>query len=372
MRATLRALAASTLILVAALLAVAPASAEAARWKIKGRGFGHGIGMSQYGAYGFAKRGMAYQAILAHYYKGTVLGTAPTKTVRVLLQPTSFNVSFGSANSACGATLDEGATYTATRFGDKVQLQGPGGNALGDCGSQLSATSPDGAIRLDGKGTYRGSLEIRPGTSGLNAINSVDIDSYVKGVVPKEVPTSWPAEALQAQAVAARSYALATGVSGNGFDQYDDTRSQVYGGLAAENARTSAAADATAGQALLYGGQPAATYFFSTSGGHTENIENSFVGAPPKPYLKGVPDPYDSESPYHRWTLTLTQARMQSALGRYLKGRLKAIRISRRGASPRIVKAIVIGSRGRTPVSGPSLRTALGLRDTWATFKRVK
>jgi stage II sporulation protein D len=356
----------------ASLAAAAPAAAKVV-WRIKGAGFGHGIGMSQYGAYGFAKNGTGYAAILAHYFRGTTLGSAPAGAeIRVLLRPNLGGVSFSSAGAACGATLNEGATYTANRFGSKVTLSGPGGQSVGDCGSLLSATSPDG-VTLAGKGSYRGALEIRPANgSGLNAINAVPVEDYVKGVIPKEVPTSWPPEALKAQAVAARSYALSTGVNGAGFDQYDDTRSQVYGGIAAENARTSSATTATAGQVVLYGGKIATTYFSSTSGGHTESIENSFVGSPPQPYLKGVPDPYDSASPYHRWTVKMTPARIQRALGRYLKGKLKKIRVTKRGVSPRIVRAVVVGSGGRTPVSGPSLRTALGLRDTWASFKRVK
>jgi len=356
---------------VAALALAAPAAHAKGVWKIKGAGFGHGIGMSQYGAYGYAKAGTGYAGILAHYFPGTALGQAASTPVRVLLRPNLGSVPFTGAGSACGASLNEAATYTATRFGSNVQLAGPGGQSVGNCGSVLSATSPD-PIQLPGKGSYRGALEIRPATgSGLNAINVVDVDSYAKGVVPREMPASWSLEALKAQAVAARSYALSTGVNGNGFDQYDDSRSQVYGGVAAETARSNAAVDATALQILSFGGKPAATFFFSTSGGHTENIENSFLGSPPKPYLVGVPDPYDSISPYHRWRLRLSQGRMQQKLGRYLKGgKLRKIRVTKRGSSPRIVRAVLVTSAGRVPISGPSLKAALGLRDSWAFFKR--
>ncbi|MGZ5419612.1 MAG: SpoIID/LytB domain-containing protein, partial [Solirubrobacterales bacterium] len=335
--------------------------------------FGHGIGMSQYGAYGYAKNGTGYAAILAHYYLGTALGASAPQTIRVLLAPNAGSVSFSSASSACGASLDESATYSASRIANKVILHNPGGASIGDCGSLLSASGGD-SVNLNGKGVYRGALEVRPSTTtGVNAINAVDLESYVQGVVPREMPASWPAEALKAQAVAARSYALSTGVNGNGFDQYDDTRSQVYGGMAAETAKTNAAVLATPLQVLNYGGRPATTYFFSTSGGHTESIEFSFVGSAPKPYLKGVPDPYDALSPYHRWRLTLSQTRMQQKLRRYLKGgRLRKIRVKKRGTSPRIVRAVLVTSAGRIPISGPTLRTALGLRDTWAFFQRVK
>ena len=95
---------------------------------------------------------------------------------------------------------------------------------------------------------------------------------------PSESPSSWPAAALQAQAVVARSYALASNVNGKGFNQYADTRSQVYRGYLGEAPSTTAAVAATAGQVVTYAGAVATTFFFSTSGGYTENIENAFVG----------------------------------------------------------------------------------------------
>ncbi|MFN2612393.1 MAG: SpoIID/LytB domain-containing protein [Solirubrobacterales bacterium] len=361
------------LLALAALLLAAPAANARAVWKIKGAGFGHGIGMSQYGAYGYAKAGTGYAAILAHYYTGTTLGATATKTVRVLLRPNVSSISFTDATSACGVALSEGAIYSAVRSGTSVTLRNPSGSSIGSCGSLLSATGGD-VVRVIGKGSYHGAIEIRPAVgAGLNVINAVDLESYVRGVVPREVPSSWPIEALKAQAVAARSYALSTGAAGAGFDQYDDTRSQAYGGAGAEVASTNQAVAATSLQTVNYAGKPATTFFFSTSGGHTENIEFSFVGSAPKPYLKGVPDPYDNASPYHRWRLTLTQARMQAALARYLKGgRLKKIKVNQRGTSPRIVYATLISTAGNTRVTGSTLRTALGLRDTWAFFKKKK
>jgi stage II sporulation protein D len=356
-----------------ALLAVAAAPADAkVKWKIKGAGFGHGVGMSQYGAYGYAKHGVGYQAILTHYYTGTSIGSAGAKTVRVLLRPNLSSVVFSSASAACGIALTESKSYSATRFGSQVVLHNGGQDV--NCGAAMSATSGDGIVTLKGKGSYRGAMVARPASGfGLNAINEVALDDYVRGVVARESPSSWPLEALKAQAVAARTFAVSNSVKGNGFDLYDDTRSQVYGGIAAETSRTNTATTQTADQAVLYAGKPIVAYFFSTSGGMTENVENSFVGGKPQPYLKGVPDPYDDTSPYHRWKLVLTQGRMQSALSRYLKGgKLRKIKVNQRGVSPRIVYATLISSAGKTRVSGPTLKAALGLRDTWAFFKKLK
>jgi stage II sporulation protein D len=358
-----------------ALLALAiPAASEAkVVWRVKGGGFGHGVGMSQYGAYGYAKHGVGYAAILSHYYTGTNLGNAPTNAVRVLLRPNAGSAGITGATAACGATLNEGAIYTATRSGNSVVLRAPNGTSVGACGSALSATGGDD-VKVIGKGAYRGAIDIRvAGGPGINVINDVDLESYVRGVVSRESPSSWPLEALKAQAVAARSFALTGKVGGNGFDLYDDTRSQVYGGIAAETASTDKATVQTAGQVVMYGGKVAICYFSSTSGGMTENLENSFIGSKPVPYLKGVPDPYDDVSPYHRWTLKLSGARMQSALSRYLKGgKLKGIKVNRRGVSPRIVYATIISTRGKTRVTGMTLKGALGLRDSWAFFKKVK
>ncbi len=110
------------------------------------------------------------------------------------------------------------------------------------------------------------------------------------------------------------------------------------------------------------------TYYFSTSGGQTENIENSFLGAQPEPYLVAVDDPYDTASPRHRWTRRMSLASAQRRLGRLLKGSLRQIRVLKRGQSPRVVSAEVVGTGGTTKVSGPQLRSKFGLYDAWARF----
>jgi stage II sporulation protein D len=357
-----------------ALLLCAPAADAATKWVVKGAGFGHGVGMSQYGAAGYAKSGFDYQSILTHYYTGTTVGTTTTQTVRVLLLQAP-SVRFSGANSACGVGLTESKTYTAKGRGSKVLLTTKAGGRLANCGSVLNA---DGGftIEVEGKGSYRGGLEIRAAKGGgrVSVVNAVNLEDYVRGVVPRESIPSWPLEALKAQAVAARSYALASKVSGAGFDQYADTRSQVYGGARAETTRTNQAVADTALQVVTYQGKIAQTFYFSTSGGYTEHNENSFIGGTPEPYLRSVPDPYEAAagSPYHQWTRNFTNAAMQSKLGGMLKGKLRNIVVVQRGASPRVVKAKVVGSGGTTMVSGPDLRSALALPDTWAYFTRSR
>src|SRR3954453_907481 len=364
--------------LIACLLAAAPAHG-AARFTIRGAGFGHGVGMSQYGAMDFAEHGAAYDEILGHYYTGTALGTTdPNRPVRVILQSTT-TVRFSGATQAGGRSLAAGRTYLARAAGGQVVLSGARGKRIAAFDGPLQVSGADGALQLGGRagngrsnGRYRGVLELRPDVlGGLDVVNVLDLEDYVRGVVAWESPSSWPIEALKAQAVAARTYAITTKRSGT-FDQYPDTRSQMYGGVAAETAATDAAVAATAGQVVTYAGEPVVTYFFSTPGGRPENVENSFLGSSPKPWLKSVADPYDSVSPRHVWKpvrLSLPSARAR--LGGLVKGSFRGIKVVKRGKSPRIVAADVIGSRGRIRVSGATLRARLGLYDTWAYFTSI-
>ena len=362
-----------------ALLAVPQAATAATRQIIRGAGFGHGIGMSQYGAYGYAKHGYDYKQILAHYYQGTDLSKAGQSDIRVLLQTGSRTATFTGATSGGGHKLNPSKTYRVKLNGLSGEiLYDPRGKRLGHFSVPLDITSDSGILRLNGRalngvsaGHYRGTLEFRPSPfSGLAVVNVLDLDDYVKGVVPGEMPSSWAPAALEAQAVAARSYALATDAGGPVFDQYPDTRSQMYKGADGEVTSTNAAVAATAGQVLRYNGEIAATYFFSTSGGHTEDVQNVFYGATPEPYLTGVSDPYDNISPKHRWQIRTTTARLQRRLGRLVRGKLRGIKVLRHGVSPRIVWAAVVGTRGSVRVRGTTLKSRLGLDDTWASFNR--
>ena len=366
------------LVILTTALAVLPATADAAvRHTVRGAGFGHGIGMSQYGAYGFALEGSEYDNILAHYYTGTRLTQAPGRPVRVLLQPNDPYIRVRGAVDIDGTPLRRGTTYVARRSGSSVSVRTAGGRRVGRFASPARFSAPsDRPLRLLGPalnyisdGLYRGAIEVLPDGGGVTAINVLGLDSYVRGVVAGEMPSSWPLEALKAQAVAARTYALATRKTTGSFDQYPDTRSQVYRGVTGESVRSDAAVAQTAGRILTYGSIPAVTYYFSTSGGHTENVEFSFIGALTKPWLVGVPDPYDGRSPYHRWRVAFSTGTLTRALG--ARGRFQRLKVLKRGVSPRVVRARVIGSRGSSIISGPSIRARLGLRDTWLTIVSV-
>jgi stage II sporulation protein D len=363
-----------------ATLAFAPAAGAATIFEINGGGDGHGIGMSQYGAYGYALQGKNYQFILAHYYQGTAIGSVnPNQTVRVLIGTGSTSFS-GASRASSEATpakparkLNPSVTYSVRALASgALALYNPSGKKVASFVAPL-LVSGSAPLNLAGHGTYRGSLELRDVSGAVQTVNAVGLDDYVQGVVAAEMPAGWASAALEAQAVAARTYAITSNVGGDGYQLYPDTRSQMYGGVGAETPATNAAVAATRGQILTYNGVPATAYFFSSSGGYTENIENVWLGATPEPWLKGVPDPYDgvAQNPYHRWAYQMTRAAAAKALGSLVKGRFRGIRVTKRGVSPRVVDAEVVGSRGTTPVTGPQLQQLFALPSTYMRFTTV-
>ena len=367
----------------AAALTVAPAAraATSTTMTIEGRGWGHGIGMSQYGADGYALHGWTYWNIIAHYYTGVTKGTVGNVTIRVLLRDglssavvtdaARYKATWGSTTKIIAAAKTATVTWSSGRYHLRVA-----GKTLASPTAPItfvpitsrlkSLTANDNGV----VGHYRGRLRVVHLSAGLEIVNSLPLESYLRGVVPRESPASWPIEALKAQAVAARSYAYRSLGSSDSFDVYCTTASQMYGGAGAEAASTNTAVAATSGVVPMYGGAPIVAYFFSTSGGHTENIENVWPAAAPVPYLKGVPDPYDTTSPYHSWPdnpIRRTPASIAAELG-FTKGPLRAVYVLKRGSSPRVVKALLIGDKGTATINGYQLRSDLALRDAWAYF----
>jgi stage II sporulation protein D len=351
-----------------------PAMARAtSTFFIRGGGNGHGIGMSQYGAYGYALHGKSYQWILAHYYQGTKLGqTNPNQVVRVLLA--TGTAAFSGATGAAGKQLNPSDTYSVKLLANgQLGVYTAAGKQVAKGNAPLVAGG-SGPLTVAGLGQYRGNLEFRPdGSGGVQTVNALGLDDYVRGVISAEMPASWSTQALEAQAVAARTYAITTDVDGNGFDLYPDTRSQMYSGVSAETPATNAAVAATSGKVVTYGGQPAVTYFFASSGGHTESIQNVWPGASPEPWLVGVPDPYDGAGgdPYHRWGSQMSVNAAQRKLGSLVKGSLIGIQVTKTGVSPRILMANVVGTKGTASVTGDQLQQIFSLLTTYASFTTI-
>jgi stage II sporulation protein D len=342
----------------------APAPGEAL-FVVSGRGWGHGVGMSQYGAYGMALEGRSHEEILAHFYAGTNTGRAGAKKLRVLLAEGRMAVSLtspGAFTIVDGTGTKHRMQPGALTLRPKLAFKGPKGRVKG-MSLLLVRPGPGGPLTFDGQ-PFRGAFELSFQKGFLRVINVVPLDAYIQGVVANEMPFSWPAEALEAQAIAARTYALASVVKGKPYHLYADVRDQVYRGVAGETERTNDAVRATAGKVVLYGGKIATTFYFSSSGGRTANAEDVFGSA--VPYLVSRPDPWDRHSPHHRWGPVLLGARtVQSKFGVGARV-VDAVGVPTPSGRLKTFTLQTLGGPSKVPVA--LLRTSLGLRSTWVTI----
>jgi stage II sporulation protein D len=361
-------------VLASAVTGTAAAATSGSGLYITGAGFGHGVGMSQYGAAGYAEHGFNYREILERYYSQTTIGAVnPNRVVTVLLKP-GGSPSFSGATRISGSPVKLKPTtqYSVRAVGQQLELV-TGTQTVGVFSAPLKVTGAK-PMTLVGAGTYRGAFLFRPtGSGGVQTVNALGLDEYVRGVVGAEMPTAWPAQALEAQAVAARTYAITAGAIQADFDVYDDTRSQMYEGIKAETPATDSAVAATSGQVVDYDGTPAVTYFFASSGGQTESVQNVFSGVTPESWLVSRPDPYDDSfnNPYYRWKLDLALSAADRKLGKLVEGSLDGIRVLSRGVSPRIVQARIVGSQGSAIVSGELLEKDLGTPSTWMSLTTI-
>jgi stage II sporulation protein D len=368
-----------------------------------GRGWGHGVGLSQYGAKGRAQAGQTAAQILAAYFKGTTLGTtSASQNTRVLLMAGYNAVSTAPLQvrgRVTGWTIDgtgvtfpvdgllkawrttatvDGVATTTWRYrvyaadGTTVLYAGVGGRSI-----VVRGTGATSRLQLVSKpssyDTYRGVLKLNLGSGSLNVVNHVPLDLYLRGVVPVEMSSAWPAEALKAQAIAARSYALRRlhPTSGS-FDLYDDTRSQVYHGSEGEKTTTNTIIRTSPGQILLAGSSVVNAFFFATAGGATENNEYVFVSSSggvgsPVSYLRGIPDrrpdgtAWDAGAPYYAWkTSTVTRDQLSTMFrkdSRTNVGSLTRLDLTKRGVSGRLYRVTLYGSSGSKTVSADVFRS---------------
>lgn len=223
---------------------------------------------------------------------------------------------------------------------------------------------------------YRGDIHLRAQIDGIVVINELLLEDYLLGVVPKEMPVDWPMEALKAQTVAARTFALYNlhKHEAEGFDLCATTHCQVYGGADEEQQRSSAAVLATRGQVMLFDGKPIYAPFHTDSGGFTENSED--VWGTYLPYLRAVKDE-DTEAPAHQWTVNFTPAQLQTKLqaAGYAIGTLQSIELSPlqtagknygdRSAAGRVKNMRFIGSASSVSLTGTKVRSILGLKSNY-------
>lgn len=369
-----------------------------------GRGNGHGVGMSQWGARGRALAGQTSGQILSAYFQSSkVRATSPTLAVRVLVLSGFSGVTTSplvirgrngpwtidgvSATFPANATLTSWRTVTTisgvsrTTWNLKVTAADGvtvlySGRASGSSATVRPAT-PASTLQLDSKPSsydlYRGQLRLLFFSRYVSVVNVVGLDDYLRGVVPMEMPASWPGEALKAQAIVARSWTVrhlhpTTGT----FDVYDDSRSQVYRGVRAENAVINNLIASQPGAVVLYGTAVINAFYSSAAGGWTEDNEDSFVPASgiisstPLAYLRGRDDrapsgiAYDAAAPGFAWqTPVLTHAQLNAILAadaRTAVGTVLRLDLTHRGVSGRLYQVVIYGSTGTKTVSGDVFR----------------
>lgn len=382
-----------TLALAASMLTTIPATEAVAAphtVTIWGHGYGHGRGMGQWGAHGMAQSGSTWREILRHYYSSVSFGRRPVgERIRVLLR-TAPSIVVTSANRFTLQWSDGTPIGISDGRRRYVRISMSGGRHVVD-----EAPSPNGpwrrrtrsvrsVVALRGREPmelvwpsgasrgYRGTIEARrgPGAS-VRAINHLPLDEYLLGVVPREMPASWPADALRAQAVAARSYAAALMAAHRrkDYDACPTTACQVYGGatmrarpkakaVSVERAPATKAVFATMRTVLTHRGTPILAEYSSSTGGRSASGT--------QPYLRAVADPGDRISPHHAWTVRMDASRIERRFREV--GDLRGVAITRGGGGRwggRADRVRIKGSRKTIDVSGGTFAARMGLRSRW-------
>jgi stage II sporulation protein D len=367
----------------------AVAAQQAATKTIEGRGYGHGRGMSQYGAQGAAIAGKSAKQILDFYYPGTTVGRA-TGSIRIRISADSTDgLRVADAYNLRVRDISAGKVWTLPRSASMSEWSldpyGEHGTRLRSYDAkkrtwtvwsyfkgmgQFEGPAVIALILPSGSQTgYRGSLRTSDiAGAHFDTINVLPLETYLRGVVPRESPSGWRPAALQAQAVAARTYAVyhRRRAATRGYDLCDTTACQVYGGWGSEVATTNAAIRATAGQVRLYRNVPIVAEYSSSNGGATV--------ASGVPYQVMKADGWDAypgnKNANADWTVTRTTAAVQAAFG---VGALRTLRVlARTGVGPgggRVLRIEAVGASGKKVLTGDQLRSKLKLRSNWFYIK---
>ena len=362
-------------------------------YTVTGAGFGHGNGMSQYGAKGAASRGLTAKQITDFYYPGTAYTDHGNRTNRVRLSAVDARPVAVAAQAGLTATDGAGKKWTLSPSGTtswrfswdasrkqyalqrlvsgayKTAYYAPGPLRVG---GPATITVQFGRAKNDCKGlssvTFAGTLRALVVDGVQRSTADVSMEYFLRGVVPSESPSSWPAAALQAQAVAARSYAAFKLTASRWFDSMDTTQDQCWDGADAHRSTTDAAVKATAGKVRTYQGKPAFTQFSSSNGG--------YVNEGSQAYLKPKADSYEkySGNPNATWKTTVPVDRFRTMAG---LAKVTGIRVTARdgrGQWGGRIRTLVVDGKSSTgqaaskTFTGQQVRLNLGLRSTYFTF----
>ena len=374
-------------------------------FQLDGLGYGHGIGMSQFGAEGMGRLGKGYREIVKFYYPGTRLAeVSSSRQIRVGLSGI-----VGSTPQGTGVVVPARSGLSLSHRGSAIALPANvGGKSVstfrvvrGSAGLAVWAVSSAKAVKVAGglggsvrwrtsssvskskvgvqasngnKRTYRGFLDVVASPSSVYVVNRLLLEDYLRSVVSSEVPSSWTEAALRAQAVAARSYALLAQVNARAanraYDICDTTSCQVYSPISAESAAEVSAVRATAHRYLRANGQPVFAMFSSANGGY------SVAGS--RSYLVAKKDPYDGvvtggANWGHSWSTSVSASKIESAWPQI--GTLKTLKVLGRDGNGswggRVLSVGLVGSKSTVTVSADSFRWAAGLKSTWWTITNV-
>jgi stage II sporulation protein D len=271
-------------------------------------------------------------------------GTERTSTGPLVLQASGGAVEVKDRGLRAGS-------LTLHAEGGELTLTAVGGGKNGG-----AHPPPEGPVVVVGRVT----VTARGGA--LAVVNEVDLEEYVKGVVPAEMNSAWHIEALKVQAIVARTYALyqRKSAAGRDYDVAASTQDQVYRGRRKRDERVELAVEATRGLVLTYGGEPIFSAFSSTAAGPTEDAVN--VWSKEFPYLKGVDCPFDMSSPYYQWRAELRTADVETALrGQgFAVGTIAALTPMDYSRAGRVVRLRILHSGGELVLRGEELRKAVG------------
>ena len=389
------------MVLVLVLAGAVPAGAGPNRssrgpseFRMFGGGFGHGLGLSQWGAFGLATKGWGSTKILKHFYSGTrVIPKAGPNQLRIgLVQDADavrleaeagpVEIRLGDPKGDVVASIPSGETWRVRATGDAFSIVDTGGTTVSTVGGLddpiFAVYAPlQSRVRVPEAGhTYnRGSIELDlyacdAGPCTMRMVLTVDPQEYLYGL--GEVPSSWPMSAMKAQAIAARTYAFTKAAASQHRPDcdcalYATSFDQVYAGWdkegGADGERWVAAVRQTNREVVVKAGQTIEAFYMSSSGGYTENNENVWGGEPIS-YLRGVCDPgdYTSANPNAIWQESFSPSQLTHELGLGI-GTVMGFTDIDRGVSGRIMSITVEGANGQSSITGSTLRSALGLRD---------
>ncbi len=362
------------LLVIAIFILVLPNYALASDYIFKGHGWGHGVGMCQYGADGLGKAGKSYEDIIRFYYTGVTIQDWNTNVdirVGIFLNQAealiSADGSFSFYNLYTGAKITDalpGQVWKIRSHSLGLQLFYPDGTSQGVYTGPIKVV-PQNCTLTAQSNRYRGFLEIRKKDSMVNIINIVPLELYLRGI--SEMPTRFSFAAQQAQAVAARTYALRRmSTETDGYHILASSAHQVYLGVSAEMDIRTRAVTSTQGKVITYGGSLISAVYHSTCGGHTENNENVWGGGDPNkaaPYLRGVKCDYCTHSSHYSWEKTISKQDMEAALG---IPDVVGFQVLKTGVSPRIMLLRIFKGDGTfVDMTGSEFRQKLGLRSNW-------